>query len=64
MSAVTVFFILQDALTRHGAGPFLMLAIGPGVTAVLLDGEIGCIPQAPPSRARVDAIPASSLTAA
>jgi alkylresorcinol/alkylpyrone synthase len=40
MSAVTVLFILQNAMRKRTSGSFLMAAIGPGITTVLLEGEI------------------------
>lgn len=40
MSSVTVLFILQNAMERGFSGPFLMSAIGPGITAALLEGEV------------------------
>lgn len=40
MSSVTVLFILQNAMKRGFNGPFAMSAIGPGITAALLEGEV------------------------
>ncbi|MCP4381580.1 MAG: type III polyketide synthase [Hyphomicrobiales bacterium] len=40
MSSVTVLFILQRALNKGFTGPFVMSAIGPGITAALLEGEV------------------------
>lgn len=38
MSSVTVYFILEKALRSNG--PFLMMAVGPGVTVAAVEGEI------------------------
>lgn len=40
MSAATVLFILDRAIQKGRCGTFLMAAIGPGITAALLEGEI------------------------
>jgi len=40
MSAATVFFILDKKLKSNAAGTFLILGLGPGVTAALVDGEM------------------------
>lgn len=40
MSSVTVLFIIQRAIGKGFTGPFLMSAIGPGITTALLVGEV------------------------